>query len=112
MAKDKMVDELIAGGLQRASQPPGGPNTPIVKAPPQQGGLDKASQYDMFDSEVARMLGEDEGTLVKLRDTRDATSKAQVDDLMKYSEYSGLDKVMAGLAGISLDRVPAGLAGA
>lgn len=93
------------------TQIPGGPNTPLggpPPAPPPQSPLKSAgdSKETLF-NEIARLTGDD-GALASLRSESDRASKAQVDNLMQESEYSNLDKVMAGLAGINLGQVPQG----
>lgn len=102
-------------------QPPGGPTAPIARPPvsPPGGLQQSASNSDeLLEKTKYRMTGDasyiddlinkDSGTLEKLSAKRDKAIEEQVTALKQEGDYSGLDKVMSGLAGINLGRVPQG----
>ena len=101
---------------------------PMLPIPQQAGGLGQLapqpteSPADVLSKEKARLTGglsddvlmeilrkEASGDgLSALETAKNTQTKALTDMLMKQSEYSGLDKVMAGLANINLAPVPKG----
>lgn len=89
------------------------PQVPLGQPQPQQGGLGQVAKQpaispeDMLGKEQARLTGDDE--LSALAKVRDSSKQKLVDELMKQSEYSGLDKIAAGFRGINLGRVPKGM---
>lgn len=112
---DEFLQGLIQSSLTGNSPQQGGlrVNPPQPQPQPQQGGLGQVAKQpaispdDMLGKEQARLTGDDE--LSALAKVRDSSKQKLVDELMRQSEYSGLDKIAAGFRGINLGRVPKGM---
>ena len=86
--------------------------SPLQQVAAPQGRQPTESPEDKMFKEQMRLIGTDtgeEGALTKLTAARDKANKDQVDNLMQQSQYSTLDKVMAGLQHMNLGRVGPGM---
>lgn len=110
---EEFLQGLIQNRLTGNSPQQGGLRVDPPQPQPQQGGLGQVAKQpaispeDMLGKEQARLTGDDE--LSALAKVRDSSKQKLVDELMRQSEYSGLDKIAAGFRGINLGRVPKGM---